>query len=79
MSLQEFIKSKELGLYDFGSISVVYPTGRFITCNTDPVPDYYENRHSFMIEVRLSKFSWSKKWVSLNNLKEIRNAYNENL
>lgn len=77
MSLQAFIKSKELGLYDFGSISVVYPTGRFITCNTDPVPDYYENRHRFMIEVRLSKFSWSKKWVSLNNLKEIRNAYNE--
>lgn len=77
MSLQAFIKSKELGLYDFGSVSVVYPTGRFIECNTDPVPDYYENRHRFMIEVRLSKILGSKKWVSLNNLKEIRNAHNE--
>ena len=77
MSLQSFIKSKELGLYDFGSVSVVYPTGRFIECNTDPVPDYYEKRHRFMIEVRTNKFWGDKRWVNLNNLKEIRNAHNE--
>jgi hypothetical protein len=77
MSLQSFIKSKELGLYDFGCVSVVYPTGRFIEVYSDPLPDYYEKRHRYMIEVRLSKILGSKKWVSLNNLKEIRNAHHE--
>ena len=72
MSIEHFLKNKELGLYDWGTVSIVYPTGRFIATDTGQSPDYYDPRFRFMIEVRTSKFLGSKKWVSLQNLKEIQ-------
>ena len=70
--IEHLLTAKELALYDFGSIRIVKPTGRYIDAEQYQNPEYYEPRGRYMIEVRGSGlFSFDKKWVSSNNLKQL--------
>jgi len=72
MNLDSLFKSEKVGLYDWGQITTVYLTGRFIDTDQGLLPDAYEQRFKTMVEVRTGRFWGSTKWVSLNNLKEIK-------
>lgn len=72
MSIDDLFKSEKVGLYDWGQITTVYLTGRFIDTDQGALPDEVEPRFKTMVEVRTGRFWGSTKWVSLNNLKEIK-------
>ena len=72
MTIYDLFKSEKVGLYDWGQITPVYLTGRFIDTDQVVLPDYYEPRFKTMVEVRTGRFWGSTKWVSLNNIKEIK-------
>ena len=72
MNLDSLFKSEKVGLYDWGQITTVYLTGRFIDTDQDSLPNHFESRFKTMVEVRTGRFWGSTKWVSLNNLKEIK-------
>ena len=70
MNIEELIGHKKLAWYDFGAISIVKPTGRYLDVLQDMKPDFYEERNRFSVEVKTSWFS--KKWVTACNLKVIK-------
>jgi hypothetical protein len=70
MTIEELVKCKKLALYDFSSVSVVKPTGRYLDAEEDNLPEYYQNNMRYSVEV---KTGWlSKKWVLARNLKTIK-------
>jgi len=71
MEIKELLNQKTLGLYDFGTVTEVKPTGRFIDAMDSVQPDYVETRHRFQVEVKKGFFD-SPKWVSACNLKIIK-------
>jgi hypothetical protein len=71
MEIKELLNQKTLGLYDFGSVTEVKPTGRFIDALDTEKPDYFEPRHRFVVEVKKGFFG-SAKWVLACNLKVIK-------
>ena len=70
--IDELLKNKELGLYDWGKITKVYPTGRYIDTEQYQNPEYYQPRDRFMVEIKELKWFGSTRWVSSNNLKKIK-------
>jgi len=69
--IEELLKHKELGHYDFGSVRTVYPTGRYIDAKQYQEPDYYQPHNRYLLEVRGRGWFSEKKWVSSNCLKPI--------
>lgn len=61
MTVQELLQHKELGLWDFGCVKMVRPTGRYI-----------HSEYGDMIEVKRGMFGASKQWVSPNLLQVVR-------
>lgn len=68
--IEELLAHKELGQYDFGSVKLVRPTGRYIDANELEKPELTTDRLRFIVEVKSGLFS--KHWVPASQLKPIR-------
>lgn len=73
-ALQHLLQADELGLYDFGSVKVVYPTGRYIDATENGPAEYCEPRLRFMVEIREKTFMGVRRWVPAFNLRTIQEA-----
>ena len=71
MDIKNLISQKTLGYWDFGSVTLVRPTGRFIDAADTGHPDSFLERHRFAVEVKEGWFG-PAKWVSACNLKIIK-------
>ena len=70
--IRALIWNKQLAFVDFGSVTLVKPTGRYIdTSNGVKHDDFLPNRR-WKIEV-LHGFFLTPKWVCASQLKQIQN------
>jgi hypothetical protein len=63
---------KQLALVDFGSVTLVKPTGRYIDTNSGLKADDYLFNRRWQIEV-LVGFFLTPRWVCASQLKHIQN------
>lgn len=71
IDIEKLVSHKELGLYDFGSVTMVRPTGRYVDACDLGEPNFIESRLRYCVEVKNGWFG-KKRWVSANCLKPIR-------
>jgi len=62
---------KQLAFVDFGSVTLVKPTGRYIDTSSGVKSDDYLSNRRWKIEV-LTGFLLTPKWVCASQLKQIQ-------
>jgi hypothetical protein len=62
---------KQLAFVDFGSVTLVKPTGRYIDTSSGTRSDDYLSNRRWQIEV-LTGFFLTPKWVCFSQLKSIQ-------
>ncbi len=62
---------KQLAFVDFGSVTLVKPTGRYIDTSSGTRSDDYLSNRRWQIEV-LTGFFLTPKWVCFSQLKQIQ-------
>ncbi len=71
IDVSEILKKKQIAVMDFGTVTIVRPTGRYIDATGS---DFVEQRFSFLVEVRGLGMWASKRWVPLSHIKVIEEA-----
>ena len=71
IDVSELLKKKQIAVMDFGTVTIVRPTGRYIDATG---ADFFEPRFSFLVEVRGLGMWSSKRWVPLNRIRVIEEA-----
>jgi hypothetical protein len=70
--IRALIWNKQLAFVDFGSVTLVKPTGRYIDTSSGTRFDDYLSNRKWQIEV-LVGFFLTPKWVCASQLKHIQN------
>jgi len=68
IDVSEILKKKQIAVMDFGTVTIVRPTGRYIDATGS---DFVEPRFSFLVEVKGLGMWSSKRWVPMNQIKII--------
>ena len=71
IDLSELLKKKQIAVMDFGLVTIVRPTGRYIDATG---ADCVEPRFRFLVEVRGMGMWSSKSWVPLSRIMVIEEA-----